>query len=130
MAIPGKELIGENARLEDGIYSDDYMDALNQFATVDEVLGEHKEAIAKGEQNPISRLIADTLGKYEYEFHLVDIVMAAAKAGEWRAVERGPQQRPGLSAVTDKQFGYVTEHEDKTFLLPSAFYLTYCKEHL
>ncbi len=130
MAIPGKELVGKNARLNEGIYSDDYMDALNEFATVNEVLGEHREAIANGEQNPIFRLVSGTLGKCEYENHLVDIVMTAAKAGEWRAVEREPRHKPGLSVVTDKHFGYVTEHEGKTFLLPSALYLTYCKAQI
>ncbi len=131
MAIPGKELVGKNARLNEGIYSDDYMAALNEFATVDEVLGEHKEAIANGEQNPVCRLAWGTLGKCEYENHLVSLVMTAAKAGEWRAVERiHGRQIEGLDVVTDKHFGYVTEHEGKTFLLPSTFYLVYCKAQI
>ncbi len=130
MTIPRKELVGQNVRLVDGVYSDDYLTALNQFASVDEVFGEQKEAIAKGEQNPVARLIMGTLGKSEYENHLFALVMIAAKAGEWKAVERGPQHMPGLDVVTEKHFGHVTKYQDRTFLLPSAMYLTYCKEQL
>ena len=131
MTIPGKELVGKNARLEDGIYSDDYMAALNEFATVDEVFGKHKEAIAARKHNPIDRLVMDTLGVSEYENHLVALVITAAKAEEWKAVERKPGKHiEGLDVVTEKHFGYVTEHEGKTFLLPSAFYLVYCKAQI
>ncbi len=130
MAIPGEELVGQNARLAGGVYSDDYMNALNQFATVDDVFGEHKEAIAKGKHDPVARLVIGTLGKSEYENHLVALVMTAAKADEWRAVERGPEHMPGLDVVTQKHFGYVTKYGGKTFLLPSPVYVTYCKATL
>jgi hypothetical protein len=38
MAIPDKKLVGKNASLDNGVYSDDYMVALNQFVTVNETL--------------------------------------------------------------------------------------------
>ena len=130
MAIPNRELVGKNARLDNGVYSDDYMATLNQFATVDEVFGEHREAIAAGE-NVVGSLVMGTLSKSEYENHLVSLVMNAAKAGEWRAVVREPGRHfAGLDAVTDKHFGHVTEHEGKKFLLPSALYVVYCNEQL
>ena len=128
MTIPGRELVGQNAQLVGGTYTDDYMVALNQFVTVDEVLGENRQAIAKGEHTPVARLVMDTLGKCEYENHLVALVMAAAKAGEWKAVKRGQQHMPGLDVVVDENFGYTTKYQGKTFLLPSAMYLAYCKE--
>ena len=130
MAIPGKELVGKNAILENGVYSDDYMVALNQLATVDEVFGKYKEDIAEG-KNVVARLVMETLGKCEYENHLVSIVMKAAKAGEWRAVLREPGKHiAGLDVVTKKHFGYVAEHEGQKFLLPSPMYLAYCKANL
>ena len=130
MVIPRKELVGRNARLEGDVYLDDYMDALNQFATVDEVFGEQKEAIASG-KNVIARLVMGTLGDSEYEKHLVSIVMNAAKAGEWRTVHRKKTYTlAGLDAVTRGNLGYVIEHGDEKFLLPSVNYVTYCKGKL
>ena len=131
MTIPTKELVGQNATLTDGVYSDDYMTALNQFAPVDEVMGEHREAIALGEHGgPVAGLVMNTLGKSEYENHLVSLVMTAAMKGEWRAVNRSRMQMAGLDVVVEKHFGYVAKLEDKTFLLPSAMYVVYCKEQL
>lgn len=129
MAIPNKQLVGQNASITDGVYTDDYIAALNKFATVDEVFRENKEAIAKGEMTPVATLIMGTLGKTEYELHLVSLVMTAAEAGEWRAVERKKHnQYDGLDAVVKNNFGHVTEFEGKTFLLPSAMYIVYCNE--
>jgi len=130
MKIPDKTLIGKNAELVEGVYSDDYMNALNNFASVDEVFGKNKEAIAKGENTPVARLIMGTLDKAEYENHLVSIIMTAAKNGEWRAINRGLQHMPGLDEVTRRHFGHVTNYKGQTFLLPSPMYLTYCKEKL
>ena len=128
MGIPNKILVGQNPSLVDGVYSDDYLRALNEFASVDEVFGEKKQAIAEGERNAVAMIVMDTLGKSEYEQHLVALVMRAAKAGEWRAVERTTIW--GLDRVVEKYYGHVTKFEDKTFLLPSATYLAYCKENL
>ena len=131
MTIPRKELVGKNAKSSDRVYFDSYMDELNKFASVDEVFGKHRTAIANGESCPVSNLVMDTLGKSEYENHLVALVMTAAKAGEWRAVLREPRKHTeGLKAVTEKHFGYVVEHEGQTFLLPSALYVVYCKQQL
>jgi hypothetical protein len=130
MKIPRKELVGRNRRLENGVYSDDYMTALNELVTVDEVFGGYRKQIAEG-GIAVGRLVMETLGKTEWENHLVSIVMTAAKTGEWRAVLRDPRnQLEGLEAVTDKNFGYVVQHESKTFLLPSALYVTYCQAKL
>ncbi|MBI2574743.1 hypothetical protein HYV82_02565 [Candidatus Woesearchaeota archaeon] len=128
MGIPRKELVGQNAGLVNGVYCDDYTAALNRFASVDEVFGENREAIARGEQGTVARLTMGTLGKSEYEAHLAALVMTAANAGEWRAVERGPQHMSGLEEVTRKHFGHVTEYQGQTFLLPSAMYLVYCND--
>lgn len=128
MTIPSKQLVGQNAGLVDGVYSDDYLKALNQFVTVDEVFGEQREAIAKGEWTSVARLVMGTIGQSEYENHLAALVMKAAKVGEWRAVERESRHMPGLERVTEKHFGYVVKYKNKTFLLPSAIYLTYCDE--
>jgi hypothetical protein len=131
MTIPDRKLIGKNVKLDNGNYSDDYIAALNKFATVDEVFGQHKEAIAKGEQSPICRCVMGTLGKSEYENHLVSLIMIAARAGEWKAVIREPlTQNQGLETVMEKGFGYVVMNEGKKFLLPSAGYVVYCKERL
>ena len=130
MVIPRKELVGRNAKLQNGVYSDDYMTALNQFATVDEVFNQQKEHIAAGEI-VVGRLVMDTLGKSEYENHLVALVMTAARAGEWRAVIRNPMvHNRGLDVVTEKHFGYVVEQEGKKFLLPSVLYVMYCQAQL
>ncbi|MBU0761361.1 MAG: hypothetical protein KJ600_03925 [Nanoarchaeota archaeon] len=130
MTIPNKELVGKNPRLKDGVYSDDYMAALDQFATVDEVFGKHREAIANGE-HVVARLVMGTLGRCEYESHLVSLVMGAAKAGEWRAVVREPGRHfEGLDVVTERHFGHITKLEGKTYLLPSALYIAYCNEKL
>ncbi len=130
MAIPGKELVGKNANLVDGVYSDNYLIALNQYASVDYVFGEHTEAIAQGEYDAVARLVMGTLGEVEYESHLVALVMTAAEAGEWKAVEIEPRPLPGLDVVTKKHFGHVTQYQGKTFLMPSAMYLAYCKEQI
>lgn len=130
MAIPGRELVGKNAQVCNGIYCDDYLRALNQFATVDEVFGQHKADIAAG-GNSVGRVVMETLGHYEWENHLVALVMGAAKAGEWKAVFREPMRHmEGLDRVEKKGFGYLAKQGDKTFLLPSAIYITYCKEQL
>jgi len=130
MTIPNKELVGKNPKLEDGVYTDDYMNALNEFARVDEVFRESKAAIASGE-NIVGRLVMDTLGKSEYENHLVAIVMSAAEAGEWRAVVRESEKHiPGLDTVTRKHFGHVTAYQGKTFLLPSVSYVVYCNDRI
>ena len=130
MTIPGKELVGKNAQLENGDYTDDYLVALNQFATVDEIFGQCKECIANRERTPIIRLVVGTLGKKEFENHLESLVIAAAKAGKWKAVVREGEYANGLNVVVERNFGYVIKHEDKTFLLPSAIYLKYCKTQL
>lgn len=130
MAIPSKKLVGKNQVLVDRVYSDDYIKALNRYVSVDEVFGEHKKEISKGEFCPVARFTMGALSKLEHENHLVALVMRAARAGEWRAVERGPEHRSGLDEVTEKSFGYVIRYQDKTFLLPSARYLAYCKEQL
>lgn len=128
---PGKELVGRNARLEDGVYRDDYIAALNQFASVDEVFGEHRQAISKGDHYIVGNLVMGTLGRTEWENHLVSIVMNAAQSGEWRAVLREPRrQTEGLDAVTTNNYGHVVEHEGRKFLLPSALYVTYCQAKL
>ena len=130
MTIPGKELIGKNAQVSDKIYSDDYLRALNKFATVDEVFGQHRADIAAG-GNSVGTLVMETLGKSEWEEHLVSLVMTAAKAGEWRAVVREEgKHTEGLDVVVEKDLGYVTKHGDTTFLLPSAMYVSYCKAKL
>ena len=126
MSIPQKDLVGKNARIEEkGVYRDDYLDALNKFAPVDEVFGKDRKAIAKGEWEPVANLVMDTLGKAEWENHLVAIVMTAAKEGEWRAVPRGPQHQDGLDEVVEKKYGFVV-NLGKKFLVPSAFYVNYC----
>lgn len=130
MTIPGKELVGKNAKLIEGVYFDDYMNTLNQLVSVDEVFRQHKKEIAEGQFDPVANLVMGTLGKSEYENHLVALVMTAAKTGEWRAVERGSQHMPGLDVVVNKNYGYVSELEGKTFLLPSLMYISYCKEQL
>lgn len=128
--IPGIELVGKNASLHDGVYNDDYMTALNDMASVDDVFGRHKQDIAEG-KNAVGWLVMDTLGKSEYENHLVSIVKKAAKAGKWVAVLREQYKHTdGLSVVEGKNFGYVAEHEGQKFLLPSAHYLTHCKARL
>lgn len=130
MTIPNKELVGKNARAQKDVYSDDYLKALNKFATVDEVFGEHKRKIANGE-NIIGALVMDTLGRSEWENHLVAIVMNAAKAGEWRAVVREPGMLvEGLDEITKKHFGFVVKHKGKKYLIPSALYVTYCQAQL
>lgn len=127
---PGKELVGKNVRIVDGQYNDDYLTALNQFASVDKTFGRYRADIAKG-GNSVGRVIMGTLGKNEWENHLVALVMGAAKAGEWKAVVREPYvHTSGLDAVEGKKFGYVVKHEKKTFLLPTALYLDYCKREL
>ena len=129
MAIPVKKLIGNNAKVHRGVYTDDYIGALNQFATVDEVLGSHKNAIARGKQDPICKIVMGTLGVIEFEDQLVSLVMKAARAGEWRAVKT--EAHPNwLKVVAEKNYGYVVEHEGKTYLLPSAYFLVHCKEEL
>ncbi len=143
MTIPTKELVGKNPLLAGELpiggpyhgkhiyrYYDEYTRALNGFARVDEVFSNHREAIAKGENYPISNLIMDALGKKEGENHLADIVMTAARAGEWKAIERLPHQRYGLYLVIEKHFGHLTNYKGKMFLLPSALYVVYCKEKL
>jgi hypothetical protein len=130
MKIPGKELVRRNASLRENRYSDDYLLTLNQFMNVNEVFGEHKAEVARG-GNVVGRLVMDTLGRSEYENHLVALVMAAAKTGEWSAVLRKPNiHEEGLDAVMEKRFGYVIEIEGKKFLLPSALYVSYCKAQL
>lgn len=131
MTIPRKELVGRNSRLENEVYLDDYMTALNEFATVDEVFGNQREAITNRHCSTVASLVMGTLGKAEHEFHLASIVMNAAKAGEWRAVVREPGKHyDGLDNVEHKGFGYVVDHEDKKFLLPTALYVTYCQRKL
>ncbi len=130
MTIPSKELVGKNPKLVNGAYIDDYMIALNEFATVNEVLGKHREAIADGNFHPTARVVMGTLDRFEYENHLAALIMVAAKTGEWRAVERGTLQKCGLEVVTERHFGYVVEHDGETFLLPSAKYLAHCKAEL
>jgi len=123
-------LVGENARLENDVYYDDFMSVLNELVTVDEVLGEQREAIAKGETTPVANLVMGTLGVCEHENHLVSLVMEAARAGEWRAVSRGEGQIYGLDSVVEKGFGYVTEHEGKKYLLPSVHYIEHCRRQI
>ena len=131
MTIPGRELVGKNAQLIDRVYTDDYLHALNQFATVDEVFGQLKESIAAGEHTPVAKLVMGTLGKCEWENHLVSLVMGAAKAGEWKAVVREPfKHTDGLTVVEERNFGYVVKQGGERFLMPSASYVTYCKERL
>src|SRR3989344_3502809 len=126
MAIPGRELVGKNSQLVDDVYSDDYMRALNSFATVDEVFGQHRKDIVGGGSS-VNRVVMGTLGRSEWEDHLVALVMVAAEAGEWRAVVREPNRHTaGLDEVEKRHFGYVTEYGEKTFLAPSAMYLAYC----
>ena len=130
MTIPSKKLVGQNARIEEGKYLDDYLEALNRFAPVEEVFGGYREGVAKGEYTPVARLIMDTLGKTECENHLVALVMAAAKSGKWSAVKRRGEYMAGLEVVVEKNFGYSVKNGNKTFLLPSALYLVYCKAQL
>jgi|GEM_PF-4127870 len=129
MTIPDKSLVGQNAVLKNDIYTDDYLRALNAVAPVDEVFGRHKKAIARGE-SIVGKLVMDTLGKTEYEHHLVTLVMTAAKTGQWSAVKRAPWNLSGLEEVIYKKFGHVAIHEKETFLLPSLTYVAYCKDTL
>jgi hypothetical protein len=130
MSIPRKQLVGKNATLTDRGYSDDYLTALNEFATVDEVFGPYRKQIADG-GNVVGRLVMETLGRSEWENHLVSIVMTAAKAGEWRAVIRQPGRHDeGLDAVTEKRYGFIVQKDGKRFLLPSANYVAYCQAQL
>jgi len=129
MTIPNKRLVGINPRLDNEGYSDDYTDALNRFVSVREVFGEHKKSIAKGGRE-VGRLVMGTLGKSEYEEHLVSLVMRAANAGEWRGIKRGLGRQIGLNSVVKKGFGYVTEFQGEKILLPSALYVVYCDAQL
>ena len=126
--IPSKELIGQNASLNNGVYSDDYMIALNKFASVDEVLGKDKEGISKRRIDPIARIVMGTLGRSEYENHIGELLIVAANRGEWSAIERNHHQN-SLDVITKKHFGHVATYQDRTFLLPSAMYVTFCAEH-
>ena len=133
MIIPGKKLVGWHQTIVDDIYNDDYLRALNKFASVDDVLGKDRDTIAKGEFNSIARIVMGTLGKEEYERHLAALLIVSAKAGTWQAVERVENQTNGLDVVKEKHFGhvigYLTAQGTRRFLMPSAMYVTYCKEH-
>jgi hypothetical protein len=129
MAIPRRELVGKNATVKNGIYSDEYLKALNNFATVDEVFGYYRKQIASG-GNAVGRLVMGTLGRTGWENHLVSLVMVAASVGEWRAVLREKHHNSGQEAVVDKNFGYFVDLGEKRFLLPSAHYISYCQAQL
>ncbi|MBT3405077.1 hypothetical protein HN832_04095 [archaeon] len=129
MTIPSRKLIGQNVILDDEIYSDDYMRILNRESPVEDVFGKHKSAIAQG-KNVVARLVMDTLGNSKYEQHLVNLIMRAAKVGEWRAREVKGRKDYGLDAVLEKKFGYLTEHKGKTYLLPSFLWTVHCHTEL
>ncbi len=130
MAIPRKKLVGQNPTVVDRIYSDDYLKALNEMVTVDEVFGNQRTAIAKG-QPVVGRLVIGTLGRTEWENHLVSLVMTAAETGKWSAVVSEPDKHlPGLEEVQKRHFGYVTDYQGVKYLLPSAMYVAYCQENL
>ncbi len=130
MTIPDRKLVGKNAKIEDDIYRDDYLRALNQLVTVDEVFGKYREKIKNGKEI-IGDLVYDIFNKKKHEAHLVSLVMHAASAREWVAVVREPGKHiDGLDEVTEKCFGYVTDHKGKKFLLPSLAYVAYCNDKL
>lgn len=130
MAIPGKELVGQNAIVVGEKYLDDYLIALNTLAPVDEIFGDQRRDISQGGRI-VGRLVMGTLGRTEWENHLVSIVMTAAKEGKWSAVVREPELHlPGLDEVENRHFGYIIDHKGIKYLLPSLMYVAYCKEKL
>jgi hypothetical protein len=128
MTIPSKDLIGKNARVVNGVYLDDFMDALNNYATVNNVFGKNRSKIAKGYANEVNQFVLDTLGHFGYEYQLVSLVMTAAKNNSWRAIAREQHQEYGLDVVVEKNFGHVIEHKGQKYLLPSVKYLEHCKK--
>jgi hypothetical protein len=127
MTIPSKDLVGQDAKLVDGVYTDAYMKAINELVSPDTIFGADREEIVKGTMTSVGKFVMGTLGTLEHEYHLASLVMTAAEAREWRAVVREPgRHMAGLDAVVDKGFGHVATYNEKTFLLPSAHYLTYC----
>ncbi|MEK6937222.1 MAG: hypothetical protein AABW58_04080 [Nanoarchaeota archaeon] len=130
MSIPRKKLVGKNPEVRNGIYNDDFLRELNKFATVNEVFGDKKNQIAKGDMTTVSGIVMGTLDRIENEYNLIALVMEAAEAGEWRAIEREPWQQQGLDKVVDKNLGFLTTYKDKLYLLPSPKYIAHCQAEL
>lgn len=129
MPTPSKVLVGQNAKIIDEEYSDNYLKALNEFASVDEVFGENKEKVAGGNWDAVSSITANTLGDSIYEHNLIDIVVTAAGKGQWSAYNN-PKMTDGLKVASDKHYIHLTEHKGQIFSMPTTSYLRYCKERL
>ncbi len=133
MTIPGKELVGMHPTISNGVYNDDYLRQLNEFASVDEVLGEYKKGIADNSWLSIAHFALGALGhddKYGVigEVSLGGLLAIAAKVGSWSALDKDINQIPLLETLLNSHFGHITTHKGKAYLLPSAMFLTYCKE--
>ena len=130
MTFPDKYSVGKNAEVVDERYNDDYLRALNEFCTVEDVFGGTAvESISIGNTLTLNRFVANSpLKSWEAEDLLKHFLYAATRSerGEWEAIEI--KEGDGLAKrVEEVGFGIrTTFSEDKQFLVPTALFLAYC----
>lgn len=127
--IPTAKLIGERAHIVNLVYSDDYLQALNKFASVDEVLAGYRDQLQHWRE-PLVKLVEGIVSVGEPELYLATLIQQAAEYGEWRAIEKTNLHSQILDEVVKRHCGHVTNFLGKNFLMPSASYVAYCKDLL
>ena len=134
MAAPGKELVGKNARLNFiGNYSDDYLTALNQYASVVEVMGKSKQEVAEGGTGAAVWRVVAGIDRTESamssinEITLVELLALAARKSEWKAIRQKYPDDAGVKLAVEGGYAHLTYFKSKAFLMPSAMLTEYCQ---
>ena len=79
------ELIGVNAVTQNGIYSDAYLNRLNELYPLLEIIGKRRQGIIDSDWSSIAHFVMGTpLQNTEAEGTLVQILFASAKPGIWQ----------------------------------------------
>ncbi|MCK4589686.1 MAG: hypothetical protein KAT77_04525 [Nanoarchaeota archaeon] len=131
--IPQKESVGVNSKIhkldENPLvwYTDDYTDKLKQLCTVDEVLGPYTKEITAGDHEALAHFTMESgpFKSVHQERVLNRMLYAAAQIGEWVGVQ---EESDTIDMIAKTGFVFKTEHEGKTYAIPSLRFIAYCND--
>ncbi|NOQ56311.1 MAG: hypothetical protein GQ477_05925 [Nanohaloarchaea archaeon] len=136
-----EELIGKDANIENEIYTDAYLEQINNLYPLDDVVGSRKAGIAKGKWKDLNHFtIGSPLHDSDAEDILNSILYNSANTGIWQ-----PKRIKLVSNNTAKEyiekvdrndtvgiakkrgFVYLTSvSDDIVFVLPTQSFVEYC----
>ena len=126
ITLEGKELVGMNPSFID-YYADDYLRALNAWASVDHILGHEKAPIAEGGFDHVAMMLGNHPFVEGCPNFFLGFLTAAAQASEWRAIEPRRSFERAINSMAETDYVHIVSlqstscpRRDRVFLMPTA----------